>query len=528
MKRYFFLLISFFNFSQIELSKDSIRNNSLTRFNKNYRSLTIQNHSNWIPHKKNNSFYLNDLTVDLNYSSKVPFKYNDGSLIPNVGFQQLLSFGFFFKYGPFSLQVNPEYLYAENKYFQGFWDDYQVIQIESRYNFWNKIDQPERFGESSYSRLIPGQSSFRINFNNISLGFSTENIWWGPAVRNGIMLSNNARGFPHITFNSIEPFQTNFGNFEWQFLTGRLEKSGFKPSYTNFYNYNEYFFSPKKNDWRYFQGLIVTFSPSFIEGLSLGFSRWVQAYSSFITGTKDYFPVLDGLFRKNDKYGADIPGGDQSLEQQRDQAAGVFFRWVWPNANAEIYGEIGMNDAKFNLRDLFLDFNHSSASTLGFKKIFNKNFLVNWEGTSLDQGSSSALRDAGSWYYHGLVRHGYTNYGEVMGASIGPGSNSHYFSLTRFSNDYEIKLSYNLIQRNNDYMYHAFESAPFIYRKWFDNIYTVEYLKKFKKLILLANINFVNSNNYQWMDIYQNQFQQSTENGNFSSINTSIKILYKM
>ena len=152
-----------------------------------------------------------------------------------------------------------------------------------------------------------------FNFSNMSIGFSTENLWWGTAIRNAIMLSNNARGFPHITFNSIEPLQTKIGNFEWQFLTGRLEKSGFLPSYTNFYNYNDYFYLPKKNDWRYFQGLIISYSPSFIKGLTVGFSRWVQAYSTFIKDTKDYFPVLDGLFRKNDKYGADIPGGDQSL-----------------------------------------------------------------------------------------------------------------------------------------------------------------------------------------------------------------------
>ena len=31
----------------------------------------------------------------------------------------------------------------------------------------------------------------------------------------------------------------------------------------------------------------------------------------------------------------------------------------------------------------------------------------------------------------GWVYDGYTNKGEVLGSSIGPGSNSHYFSLNR-------------------------------------------------------------------------------------------------
>ena len=32
---------------------------------------------------------------------------------------------------------------------------------------------------------------------------------------------------------------------------------------------------------------------------------------------------------------------------------------------------------------------------------------------------------------HGWTYDGYTNEGEVLGAGIGPGSNSHYFALSR-------------------------------------------------------------------------------------------------
>ena len=49
----------------------------------------------------------------------------------------------------------------------------------------------------------------------------------------------------------------------------------------------------------------------------------------------------------------------------------------------------------------------------------------NWEWTQLEQTNSKKLRNAGSWYHHFNVRHGYTNFGEVIGAQIGPGSNSH-------------------------------------------------------------------------------------------------------
>jgi hypothetical protein len=44
-------------------------------------------------------------------------------------------------------------------------------------------------------------------------------------------------------------------------------------------------------------------------------------YGEFATTNRDYFPVFDGLFRKNDKYGL-----FDSLEQGRDQGAGNFWK----------------------------------------------------------------------------------------------------------------------------------------------------------------------------------------------------------
>ena len=35
------------------------------------------------------------------------------------------------------------------------------------------------------------------------IGISNENLWWGPSIRNSIMMSNHAQGFKHITFNTI-------------------------------------------------------------------------------------------------------------------------------------------------------------------------------------------------------------------------------------------------------------------------------------------------------------------------------------
>jgi hypothetical protein len=43
------------------------------------------------------------------------------------------------------------------------------------------------------------------------------------------MMSNNAKGFNHFTFNSNKPLKTSIGNIEWQFITGKLDPSRFTP-----------------------------------------------------------------------------------------------------------------------------------------------------------------------------------------------------------------------------------------------------------------------------------------------------------
>jgi hypothetical protein len=109
--------------------------------------------------------------------------------------------------------------------------------------------------------------------------------------------------------------------------------------------------------------------------MSLGFIRWVQMYGEFATTNNDYFPVFDGLFRKNDKYGLT----SDSLEGERDQGAGIFGRWVWQDAKAEIYGELNYNDAKYNLRDFNLRYLVTQELIpLVFTKFFKKHQLVKY------------------------------------------------------------------------------------------------------------------------------------------------------
>ena len=52
----------------------------------------------------------------------------------------------------FQPQFKPENIYAENKDYDGFWEGHYDITWAKRYNLWNRIDTPERFGIHEYKK----------------------------------------------------------------------------------------------------------------------------------------------------------------------------------------------------------------------------------------------------------------------------------------------------------------------------------------------------------------------------------------
>ena len=485
---------------------------------------------------KKESIKIKSLGIDyfIEFNSNHPYNRNNGTMIPNRGYQHIVSPGIFLEIGPLSIQFKPEHHFSENKEFDTFWEGHYPIIWAKRYRLWNKIDMPERFGNNNHNKTTFGQSSVRLNWKNISLGVSSENIWWGPSIRNSIMMSNHAQGFNHITFNSIEPFKTKIGNFEWQFITGRLESSGFKPpgsdrtyAGTNIYipKINQYL---ETDDWRYLQGIVLSYSPKWIDGMSLGLIRWTQMYSALVKGKyawlekgkRTYFPLFANIFRRDNS--------NIDYEIQTNEALGLFMNWLWKDTKAEFYFEFHHNDSKINFRDLLLDSDHSRAATIGLQKIFNiekSNYLFSWEWTQMEQTAGRLLRNASSWYEHYMVFDGYTNKGEVLGSSIGPGSNSHYFSLQKIKDKSSVGFALEVIDHDNDFYYEAFASANDFRRYWKDLNLHLKYDVKLKSLKFSSRVIYIRSLNYQWeLDDYTEPYYHKGRDVN--NFHFNIKLTY--
>jgi hypothetical protein len=95
------------------------------------------------------------------YNSLVPMGWNDGAMIPARGLQTYLTAGFFTKYKGLSLQLKPEFVMAENREFETF--SLQGSFRAPMIVLWNSTDIPERFGNSTYTRLRLGQTALRLS-----------------------------------------------------------------------------------------------------------------------------------------------------------------------------------------------------------------------------------------------------------------------------------------------------------------------------------------------------------------------------
>lgn len=452
--------------------------------------------------KGKGSFQILPLTWQQQYNSNHPYGWNDGGMIPAKGYQTMLSGGFYFKYGPLSIQFRPEYVYAGNPAFNGYASGHDELDMKYYYSYHNLIDNPERFGTTAYSKAFWGQSSIRLTFGAISVGLSNENLWWGPGIKNTLILSNNAPGFKHLTLNTIRPVKTFIGYIEGQIIGGRLDGSGLSPLTTNTLQDGTNLFNPKQSDWRYYTGFNINYHPKWIPGLTLGMTRTFDAYNSDIKGLSGYFPFFTPYSKSATN---DANGVSQGDPFPRDQVTSFYARWLLTKAKAEIYFEYGLGDNSYNLRDFIGSPDHSRAYVLGLRKIlpFNGsmggNLLISGEITQLSQTVDRNIRQSGGWYIHSEVRNGQTHQGQVLGAGTGSGGNIQVVDLSWVLGLKRLGVSFERYEHDVDFQQAFLADLPSGSRRWVDLAMGLEGEWNYKNIIFSGKLQGIKSLNYQWI-----------------------------
>ena len=445
--------------------------------------------------KKKNHLIVMPVTIRTQYNSDYAFGLNNGSMIPNRGFQHLMSAGMFLKKGKLSIQIQPEILHAQNKDYLGFPIEHQAT-ILYYYEYMNRIDMPERFGTEAFTRFLPGQSSIRFNPGDFSLGISTENLWWGPSRRNSLILSNNSQGFVHFTANTLKPIESPIGHFEGQLIGGVLNASGFLPPHPDYnIQFNSVLIPKRENGDRYLSGIIFSYQPKWVPGLFLGYSATNHLYLEDMDRWEDYVPFFNGEKGLNNVR--------NTVRDKRQQFSSGFFRWISPEGHFEFYGEYGTNGNSRRFSDFIITPERNRGFTLGFSNLMplkkERQYLqISAEMTQTGQTIRESIRNLDTWYIHNHVRHGYTHNGQVLGVGYGPAANVNWIEIGWVKEFSRIAFHFERIVYNNDFYYFRYEGSKDWRNKYVDLVPSLVADWRFGNLLVHGNFQYVNTLNYMW------------------------------
>lgn len=372
-----------------------------------------------LPFGENNAaaWYGRGITTDIQGGAYITSDYLTLTLRPQIVFQQNMDF------------ENPRFLFTDRE------GNLQYLAE----GIGTRVDNPYRFGPDPFWTSHPGQSSVRVHYKNLETGFSTEPLWWGGAVHYPLMMSNNAPGVPHLFIGSRGPIHIPWvGKFEFRWMGGWPEDS-------------PYFDAPEQfSHQRFLNSANLSWSPHLFPGLYIGLSRTFLMHIPEGLSWGDVGKIFE-LGRTSS-----TPDDETFV----DQSASIYFRWLFPKAHAEIYGEFFREDHSFDFRDFLMQPHHNSAFSFGFQKLFyttltpNIDFVkVNLEVTSLNPSRLDEIRWQTYFYTHSRIRQGQTNEGQILGAAIGPGSSSIYLGVDGYKGDFKGGL---FIQRwvDNDHFHY--------------------------------------------------------------------------
>lgn len=387
---------------------------------------------------KDDGLDLSDIYFKLSNNSKYARGYNDGAVWKGKGLTAEFHLGFSGKTGKLSYYFNPVIFYSHNN--QYFIPNLQPSTNRYAYPYSTRIDWVQRYGDSSFTEFHLGQSEIRLDIGKFVSAIGTQNYSLGPSIYNPILLSRQGGGFPHFRLGFKPNFLTsrkNIAKVEANLIYGLLNES-------------EYFDTDSDNDNRFFNGLFVALTPSFLPELTLGFNKVLYKQTRFFESEdifSTFFIVDDGV----------VDGDTLSPNDAFDQMASLTLEWNFREIGFRAYAEFAKNDftsGGAGLRPTAVEPEHSRGYTIGFEKKLTtqkeKEVTITYEHTNLSIGHT-AWRPTPPFFAHGVNRQGYTQDGQIIGAGIGPGGNSDHLGIRVINEKLSGFFLLQRIERDRDY-----------------------------------------------------------------------------
>jgi len=496
---------------QLVDSNKNIESSFLIRSTQQFQSIQSSQYSRKRK-KLIQNFYLGYDHVN---NSLLPQNWNDGNMYPARGWQERYTFGLQLKLGIIDINLQPEWLKVQNmpqEYYPGNPDDGNFMP---KYfgSVANVIDNFRQFGTTKIDTFSLGQSRIGLKFGPISIGYSNQNNWWGPGIRNSLVFTNNASGFKHLYISTNKPIKSFLGNFEFSAITGLIDTNWYQdPDLTLMKRIWSGGIAKKNLDQRMIDAINISWQPNRMHNLFLGYAYSRQYYKHQLN-----------------PYGQ--PYSFFSKDFTKVELGSLMFRFLLPNDNAEFYGEIGIpNKSPWPWK--FFEKSPKTGFVFGVTKLAkfrsNKSYLrLNVEFAQLQLYNPKDMFYPGwafvgglpnSWYTSDIIKQGYTNQGQILGASIGPGSNSQTINLSYHYKYNHIGIMVERITQNNDFFSVVYfsgkngQGVPGIGQVWgYYNKYWVDINSKIytqimpiKNIIVTASFMQTDAMNYRWIKVNMN------------------------
>lgn len=374
-------------------------------------------------------FQLVDTIVTSSWNSKYPHGGNDGALWQGVGSNLSAIGGAKLSWLGASITIYPEIALSENSAFKIL----PTVYPESDgFGYFRPagMDVYQRPGDDPVYYMGWGDSEFRFSINELTIGFGSQNVWIGPGRHNAIILSNNSTPFPKFDIG-LRRTSTLLGDIEVRSFVGFLEES-------------EYFDKDTSNDSTTISLFSASFAPKFLPGLTLGFHRSILSKGTENLA-EEYLKLFAGM-------------GLSLGRDEADQRASVSIRYAFPEVGFETYVEWAKNDYSPNLDFLLRYPFHAHGYTIGARKATNIAdgsclLVIAIEVTNVESSRDYEFLGPYSFYGHGYIKQGYTNYGQIIGAAVGTGGNGQYFDIDLYFPDGKIGINASRVNRDNDHVY---------------------------------------------------------------------------
>ena len=374
------------------------------------------------------------LSVSMFANTSFPFGGNDGPVWKGRGFTGAVSGGFAARWKSVTAVFAPVAFLSQNASI-----DLMPNGQAGRLSFANgrfplSVDKPQTFGESSYGRFDPGESTLRMDAGALAVGLSTASQWWGPTSEFPVVLGNNAGGFPHFFAGTARPIGPRALRMHGRVVYGFLDQSDYSPVTGS----EEFVDFTQTGTRRFMAGIIALLKIGGSTGIDLGGSRFFHAANPGGVTAHNLGLPLQGFFKAGLSPEADtVFDNDRAVRE--NQLASVFLRVAPPGSGLELYVEHGREDHSTDLYDYLLEPEHSSLTTTGFRKAWlSPRGLTAIRGEVLAYEFPSGVRvrplgNAGA-YTHSILRQGHTHRGQLLASDVGPGSgNAQIIVVERFT-----------------------------------------------------------------------------------------------